>query len=355
MKRTPTRRSRAKSKTSSTNKADDAVYLLSALEEARKGLGKTSPNPAVGAVVVKNGRIIAAGFHRKAGGPHAEVEALGALRDPAEARGATLYVTLEPCCTHGRTPPCTSAIIRAGIARVVYGATDPNPNHAGRADAILEAAGVEVSSGVLKDDCAALNEAWNKWIATGLPLVTIKAGMSLDGRISSPPEHRWITSAASRRDAMRLRSRHDAILVGGQTVRDDDPQLTVRGIKTARQPLRAIWTKSGNLPPTSRVLTDGGPTRIFRGVSLRACLRQLGREGIQSVLIEGGGRTLGEAIDKNLADQAVFYLAPSLLGGPVPATGGRGVADPKLAPTLLSPLYQKIGPDLRISGKICFQ
>jgi diaminohydroxyphosphoribosylaminopyrimidine deaminase/5-amino-6-(5-phosphoribosylamino)uracil reductase len=211
--------------------AGDEALMRAALAEARKGLGKTGPNPAVGAVISKNGKILSRGWHRGAGKPHAEIEALRNLKNPALARGATFHVTLEPCSTHGRTPPCTEAIIQAGFARVVFGATDPNPKHAGRAKEILEDAGIQTLSGVLGEECTLLNRAWNKWIATGLPFVTAKAGMSLDGRIASPPDRRWITSEAARRDAMRLRAECGAVLVGAETVRTDNPQLTIRGLR----------------------------------------------------------------------------------------------------------------------------
>ena len=326
--------------------------MVEAIAEARKGLGLTAPNPAVGAVVVRNGRIIARGWHRGAGRPHAEVEALAAVKHPDPQD--TLYVTLEPCCTHGRTPPCTQAITRAGIGRVVYGATDPNPRHAGRADAILRRAGVRVSSGVLRDECAAINRAWNKWIATGLPWVIAKSGMSLDGRIASPPGRRWITSEASRRDAMQLRASCDAILVGGETARVDNPKLTVRGISGASQPLRAVWSRSGNLPSSSHLLTDRhrAKTVVFSALTLRQALKELSRRGAQSVLIEGGGRTLGEAFDKGLVDEVVFYMAPILTGGPVPAVGGRGVGLPADAGRLSNLSCRLLDGDLRISGLV---
>jgi len=328
---------------------DEAMMRL-ALREARRGLGKTRPNPAVGAVLVRNGKILARGWHRAAGLPHAEIEA---LKKTDAARGAALYVTLEPCSTHGRTPPCTDAIIRSGVARVVYGATDPNPEHAGRAAKILRNAGVEVVHGILAEDCARLNRAWNKWIATGLPYVTAKAGMSLDGRIASPPDRRWITSERSRRDAMRLRAECDAILVGAETIRIDDPMLTVRGIPIKEQPWRIVWSRTGKIPAESKVLTDSRRERtlVFSGKSLRSVLRDLGRRGIQHVLIEGGGRTLGEAFDRDLVDRVVFYVAPVLLGGPVPAVGGRGVADNPLAIRLRNPVYRNCGGDLRIEGE----
>ena len=209
----------------------DEEFMCEAIREAQKGAGRTHPNPAVGAVIVARGRIVSRGWHRGAGHLHAEVEAMRKAKQGA-VRGATIYVTLEPCSTQGRTPPCTESILEAGFSRVVYGATDPNPKHAGRAKQILSGAGLEVSSGVLASRCSELNTAWNKWIATGMPYVIAKAAMTLDGRINSPPESRWISSEASRRDVMKLRSRVQAILVGGETIRADDPQLTVRGIRS---------------------------------------------------------------------------------------------------------------------------
>src|SRR5215210_6610852 len=221
-----------------------------AVREARRGVGHTSPNPAVGALIVSpRGRVLARGWHRQAGLPHAEIEAFRALRNPASTRGATLYVTLEPCSTHGRTPPCTEAIIRAGFARVVIGTLDPNPAHAGRGVGILQNRGIETVAGVLEECCRKLNTAFNKWIVTRLPLVVAKAGMSLDGRITRPPhEGQWLTSKASRADAHELRARVDAILVGGETLRTDNPRLTVRDVPGAKQPWRVILSRSGNLP-----------------------------------------------------------------------------------------------------------
>jgi len=337
-----------------TRKVADEKFMRAALREAAKGRGKTHPNPAVGAVVVKGGEIISRGWHRKAGHPHAEIEAIAALPSPALARGATLYVTLEPCSTHGRTPPCTEAILKAGFRRVVYGATDPNPLHAGRAGIILRNAGLAVTAGVLVQDCAALNTAWNKWIATGMPWVVAKAGMTLDGRISSPPESRWITSEASRADAMRLRRDLQAILVGGETVRVDDPSLTVRGLFVTVQPWRVVWTKSGKLPPKARLFTDEHRERtlVLKKQSLKAALRELGKRQIASVLIEGGGRTLGEAFDHDLVDEVCFYLAPLVAGGPVPAVAGKGVASNESGLRLRDVSYRKIGDDVRLRGKI---
>ena len=318
-----------------------------AIREARKGIGKTAPNPAVGAILVRNGKVISKGWHRAAGRPHAEIDALGKVSDAA---GCTLYVTLEPCSSHGRTPPCTAAIIHAGISRVVFGATDPNPAHAGRATKILKKAGVEVSTGVLADQCSELNSAWNKWISTGLPFVTAKAGMSLDGRIASFPGRRWITSEAARADAMKIRASCEAILVGAETVRIDNPHLTIRGVSKCSQPWRVVWSRSGEIPPESKILTDEfrDRTLVFKGKSLLSVLRDLGRRGVQHVLIEGGGQTHGEAFDRGLVDRVVFYVAPVLLGGNTPAVGGRGKNNIQLA----KPDYKKVGADLRIKAEV---
>ena len=234
----------------------DTIRMNHALALAKQALFITTPNPRVGCVITSSrGDVLGEGHTQAAGLAHAEIMA---LRD-AQARGhavqgATVYVTLEPCSSHGRTPPCTAAIIHASISRVVFGAPDPNPAHAGRATKILKKAGVEVSSGVLAEECSAINAAWNKWIATGLPFVTAKVGMSLDGRIASFPGRRWITSEAARADAMKLRARCDAILVGAETVRIDNPSLTIRGVAKATQPWRVVWSRSGILPPIPQSL-----------------------------------------------------------------------------------------------------
>lgn len=330
--------------------------MRAALAEARKGIGKTGPNPAVGALISKGGKILSVGFHRGAGKPHAEIEALRKLKNPLHASGATLYVTLEPCSTHGRTPPCTDAIIRAGFSRVVFGATDPNPQHAGRAVKILKNANIQVQCGILADECAIINRAWNKWIAVGIPYITAKAGMSIDGRIASPPDRRWITSPAARRDAMRLRAKCGAILVGAETVRIDNPLLTVRGLRIKEQPLRAVWSSSAMIPTDCHLLTDKHRDRtiIYKGKSLANVLKDLGRLGAQHVLIEGGGRILGEALDRQLIDHIVFYIAPVLLGGPTPSFGGCGATDNQSAPRLKNPTYRQIGGDLRVEAEVAY-
>ncbi|MEI8235510.1 MAG: bifunctional diaminohydroxyphosphoribosylaminopyrimidine deaminase/5-amino-6-(5-phosphoribosylamino)uracil reductase RibD [Verrucomicrobiota bacterium] len=341
----------------------DERFLQAALAEGRRGVGKTSPNPAVGAVIVRGEgepRIVGSGWHRRAGLPHAEIEALRSLPEPSLARGATLYVTLEPCSTHGRTPPCTQAILDAGIRRVVIGCLDPNPAHAGRGVEILRAAGVEVRVGVLEEDCRRLNLGFNQWIVTRMPWVIAKAGMSLDGRIARPPESpRWITNEASRADTHRLRAQVDAILVGGGTLRADNPQLTVRGLPPeaaadSPQPWRVIVSRSGNLPPESAVFTDEHRDRtlVFTGRPLREVLAELGRQGVTSVLIEGGMRVLGEAFDERLVNQVCFYVAPLLLGGPVLVTGGLGVGSSAKAPRIVNPQYERFGDDVRMTGEV---
>jgi diaminohydroxyphosphoribosylaminopyrimidine deaminase/5-amino-6-(5-phosphoribosylamino)uracil reductase len=333
---------------------DDVKFMRAALREAARGVGQTSPNPAVGAIVVRGERIVARGFHRHAGLPHAEIEAIRALKNPAFARGATLYVTLEPCSTHGRTPPCCDAIRAHGFARVVIGAIDPNPAHAGRGIELLRVAGIDVRSGVLEDECRELNVAFNKWIVTKQPLVIAKAGLSLDGRLTRPPgEGQWLTSAAARADAHRLRAQVDAILIGAGTLRADNPRLTVRGICGARQPWRIILTRSGRLPEDAHVFTDEHRERtlVYRGQSLRAVLRDLGKKQITSVLIEGGGAVLGDAFDRRLVDRVHFYLAPLLCGGPH-AIGGRGAGSTAESLALRNVQAARVGPDLRLMAEV---
>jgi len=333
----------------------DEKHMHAALLEARRGLGQSSPNPAVGAVIVRGGKVIARGFHRRAGMPHAEIEAIRALEKPELARGATIYVTLEPCSTHGRTPPCVEAIVRAGFRRVVIGAIDPNPAHAGRGVDLLKAAGIAVTAGILEAECRELNAAFNHWIVTKMPLVIAKAGMSLDGRLTRPPgEGQWLTSAAARADAQKLRAQVDAILIGAGTLRADNPRLTVRGVKGARQPWRVVLTRSGRLPKDAHLFTDEHRDRtlVYRGQSLRAVLRDLGRKQITSVLIEGGGQVLGEAFDRKLVQRVQFYVAPLLCGGPDVVVGGRGVGATVEAPLIRNPHYEKLGDNLRLTGEV---
>jgi diaminohydroxyphosphoribosylaminopyrimidine deaminase/5-amino-6-(5-phosphoribosylamino)uracil reductase len=345
--------------------------MRAALREARRGLGQTSPNPAVGAVIVRGRRIVARGFHQSAGLPHAEIEAIRALKKPDFARGATLYVTLEPCSTHGRTPPCVEAILRAGFRRVVIGTIDPNPAHAGRGVELLRAEGVAVTTGILESECRELNAAFNHWIVTKMPLVIAKAGMSLDGRLTRPPgEDQWLTNAAARADTHRLRAQVDAILIGARTLRADNPRLTVRPVEYrrgggatvrqagrlphCRQPWRIVVAGAGALPADAHVFTDEHRERtlVYRGQTLRAVLRDLGKKQITSVLIEGGGRVLGEAFDRRLVQRVHFYVAPLLCGGPDVVVGGFGAGSTAESARICSPRYARIGDNLRLTGEV---
>jgi diaminohydroxyphosphoribosylaminopyrimidine deaminase/5-amino-6-(5-phosphoribosylamino)uracil reductase len=323
-----------------------------ALEEARKGLGHTSPNPAVGAILVIGNKVVAKGHHSRAGGPHAEIECLRSFRTKVPKQ-ATMYVTLEPCSTAGRTPPCTKAIIAAGVTKIVFGAFDPNPKHEGRACAVLRQAWIAVETGVLAEECSLLNETYNKWSRLGQPFVIAKCGMSLDGRLTRPPhESRWLTSPASRKHAQKLRACADAILVGAKTVRADNPRLTVRGTRNSPQPWRAVLTRSGQLPRTANLFTDrwADRTLIYRNQGLKAVLRDLGKREVTSVLIEGGGDVLGQALDARVIDKVQLYLAPILTGGPVLAFAGKGAASTKTALRLTRMTFEKIGDDLCVTG-----
>ena len=329
----------------------DETFMWAALAEAQRGIGNVSPNPAVGAVLVRGGRVVSSGYHRAPGLPHAEIECL-ASASSGSLRSATLYVTLEPCSTTGRTPPCTEAILRAGVGRVVIGATDPNPVHAGRGIDQLRGSGMDVTTGVLDAECTRLNEAFNKWIVTGKPFVIAKCGMSLDGRLTrSPGEGQWLTSAAARRHARELRAQVDAILIGAETLRQDDPRLTTR-VRGARQPWRVVLSRSGKLPRTAHLFSDrfADRTLVYRGKSLAKVLADLGRREITSVLIEGGGNTLGQAFDARLVDRLQFYLAPLLTGGPVLALPGKGAGATLDGARLTQPRFEKIGPDLLVTG-----
>jgi len=330
----------------------DEKFMRAALKEAKKARGQTSPNPAVGAVLVIDHQIVAKGHHREAGRSHAEIECLRDFGAPVPAR-AILYVTLEPCSTAGRTGPCTAGIIKARIRNVVIGAIDRNPRHSGRGIMELRKAGVTVREGILADECTRLNEAFNKWIVTGRPFVIAKCGMSLDGRLTRPAgEPRWITDNAARRDANQLRAHVDAVLVGAKTVRADNPRLTVRSVRGAGQPWRVVVTRSGQLPRQARLFSDrfAARTLIYRGKHLAAVLKDLGKRCIISVLIEGGGEILGEALDKRLIDKVQIYLGPVLTGGPVIAFPGKGSAKTADSLRLRDVGYEKIGQTVCVTG-----
>ncbi len=332
----------------------DALWMERALAEARLGVGLTSPNPPVGAVIVRDGELLGAGHHCRAGGPHAEIEALTQARAafPDRIRGATIYVTLEPCSTQGRTPPCTGAILAAGITRVVYGASDPNPAHQGRADELLRAGGIAVSAGVLAADCDDLIRPFRKWITTRRPYIIAKAGQTLDGRITRPfGEPQWITSEAARAHGRRLRTRVDAILVGAETVRRDNPRLTLReGSQPEKaQPWRVILSRGSKLPQGSHVFTDEFKERtiVLNSMDFAEVAEELARREITSVLVEGGGRVLGQAFAARSVDEAHWYLAPRFCGGGRPSLDG-----PLLEPsvTMEKVAITPLGDNVLISG-----
>ena len=333
----------------------DQSWMRIALVEARKGLGTSNPNPAVGAVIVKGGRLLARGYHRRAGRAHAEIEALRRLSAGHDAQGATLYVTLEPCSTSGRTPPCTDAIIRAGIRRVVVGAIDPNPNHQGRGLQRLREEGISVTAGVMEPACTALNVGFNRWIAAKRPWVIAKIAQSLDGRITrAPNESQRLTGERALRRVHQLRSTVHAILVGAETVRRDDPSLTVRNIHGARQPWRVIVTHSADLPATARVFADryANQTIVFRGQSWDEVLDNLGQRGVTRLLVEGGGDVLGQLFDQQRIDELWSFFAPLLTGGNKPSFGGTGVTSNESAISLIETKFERLGNDLLVRGYV---
>lgn len=338
--------------------SDDDFWMTRALSQGSRGIGLTSPNPPVGAVLVKNGAVIGEGYHRKAGGPHAEIEALReASYKEHDARGATLYVTLEPCSTEGRTPPCTDSLIRSGIASVVYGTIDPNTSHAGKADAILRQAGIDVTVGVLSEECERLIHPFAKWIKRGVPYVIAKAGQSLDGRITRPPdEPPWITSEAARDHAMALRVRCDAILIGAETVRKDNPRLTLRGEDIPpekEQPWRVIVTRSGGLPPTANVFTDEFKERtiVLHGdFKFQDVLRELAKRDITTVLVEGGGSLFGQAFAAREVDEVFWYIAPRICGGGTVSTGGIEFPAEARSVELADVWHEMIGDNICVHG-----
>ena len=320
----------------------DEDFMRAALALARHAEGRTSPNPLVGAVIVRDGHIVAAGWHRRAGTEHAEIHA---LRMAGElARGATLYVTLEPCAHYGRTGPCAKAVAEAGIQRVVIGMKDPNPLVSGKGIRILENAGIDVRCGVLEKEAAQLNEVFLKWMETGFPFVVLKAAMSLDGKIATcTGESQWITNHASRNRVHEMRDRYDAILAGIGTVLKDDPSLTTRlPDRQGKNPVRIIADSMARTPLTAKVVTDGlAPTIIAvtelappervealqnagvqvltagKGsrVDLRSLMKQLGQREICSVLAEGGGQIHFSLLKAGLVDKVCMFIAPELIGG----------------------------------------
>lgn len=341
-------------------KRADTVFMREALELALRGRGLTNPNPMVGAVLVKNGAVIGRGWHHRAGMPHAEIEALNDARSRgAEVSGSELFVTLEPCSTTGRTGPCTEAIKASGISRAVIGCVDPNPRHAGRGVGLLRDAGIEVETGVLERECAALNRSFFKWIVTGRPLVTLKLAVTLDGRIATAGgDSRWVTGEAARSRVQELRRMADAIMVGGGTLRADRPQLTVREpADWPRQPWRIVVTRKRMTEGELREYFPDGRAEAVDLPDARAWsdyLAELGSRGMVDLLIEGGGELAASALAARAVDRAEFHVAGKILGGrdSRPAVGG---ASPELmagALELKNIEVGRLGEDVMIAGDL---
>jgi len=382
----------------------DAGFMRQALRLARRGYGTTSPNPMVGALLVRGGLVIGRGWHRRAGEPHAEIEALRDAQQRGRAvRGATLYVTLEPCSTQGRTPPCVAAIIAAGIRKVVVGATDPNPRHAGRAFPLLAQAGIATARGTLAEECARLNAAFNHWIVHRSPWVTVKAAMTLDGKIATASgESKWITGEKARAYGMRLRRGADAILVGINTILADDPSLTARPVRPAsaaaqsgvcgsnglrrlvldaraRTPLSARVVSDEQAELTTIVVGEAAPAKRVTALARRSrvmvapaagadqaprgradrgridlpwLLRRLGSEDVTSLLVEGGGEVNASFLLAGLAHRVAFFYAPKILGGrdSLRSVAGAGARSLGEAVALDDVRWRKLGPDWLLTG-----
>jgi diaminohydroxyphosphoribosylaminopyrimidine deaminase/5-amino-6-(5-phosphoribosylamino)uracil reductase len=357
--------------------------MAAALREARRAEGRTLPNPPVGAVLAVGDRVLARGFHHRAGQPHAEIEVLRKVGVPP--RGATLYVTLEPCAHHGRTPPCTDAILAAGVRRVVVGTRDPHPHTNGRGLAVLRAAGVDVKVGVEEEACRELIRGFASVAERGRPYVVLKVAATLDGRIATRTGHsRWITAEPARREVHRLRDRLDAILVGAGTVRADDPLLTCR-LPRGRDPIRVVLSASLDLPAEAKVFGPPGmsgwpralvvtsrraPARRVRALESRgaevirlgarggrvevgALLEALGARGITSVLVEGGSEVTASFLEGGWVDEVYWFLGPRIVGGAqaVPAVAGVGAARMEDAWCLEPLRVSRVGPDLLLRGR----
>ncbi|MEK6743232.1 MAG: bifunctional diaminohydroxyphosphoribosylaminopyrimidine deaminase/5-amino-6-(5-phosphoribosylamino)uracil reductase RibD [Nitrospirota bacterium] len=360
----------------------DEKYMRIALRLAEKAAGRTSPNPMVGAVVVKNGRVIARGWHKKAGEPHAEVIALA--KAGSSAKGATLYVTLEPCShVNKRTPPCSPLVIQSGVKRVVIAMIDPNRKVSGGGIRAIRKAGIEVVTGVLEPEARLLNEAYIKFITKGVPFVTLKIAQTLDGRIATAKgDSKWITGAKAREEGHKLRDRNDAILVGINTVLKDDPALTAR-IPDGRDPVRVIVDSRLSIPLNAKVLTQRSTAKTVvaalasaprtkvnclqatgvevlfvksnRGrIDLPDLMKELGKQDIMSVLIEGGAEINASALKAGIVDKIVMFIAPTLMTGrdSLCSIGGSSPVKLDHAVKLSEVTAQFVGPDLKIEGYV---
>lgn len=360
---------------------DDRAYMTMALNLAAKGAGYVSPNPMVGAVVVKDGRVVGQGCHEAVGGPHAEVHALDAAG--ASAAGGTLYVTLEPCNHHGRTPPCTEKVIAAGIKRVVSAMPDPNPDVQGGGHAFLQSRGIEVTCGVMELEARRLNESFIKYIRTKRPFVVLKMAATLDGRIATRTgDARWVTGAVARSLVHRMRHAMDAILVGVGTVKADDPRLTARlEEKPGQDPIRLVLDTRLTMPKRARMLTQtsAAPTYVVCGaeasdvdrrrltsagarlletpvkkghVDLAALMPVLGEMGVTSLLIEGGAGVAASALAADIVDKVVFFYAPKILGGDdgIPMCRGAGPFKMAEALAIRDVTVTAVGEDIMVQG-----
>ena len=357
------------------------TYMRRAIKLAQKGAGRVNPNPMVGAVVVKNGQIIGEGFHQQYGGLHAERNALADCRE--DPRGATLYVTLEPCCHYGKTPPCTEAIIEQNIAQVIYGSADPNPLINGKGAEILRQAGIQVTGGFLQDECDQINKVFFHYITCGTPYVTMKYAMTIDGKIATyTGRSRWITGSEARKQVHLDRNRNMAIMTGVGTVLADDPLLTCR-IEGGRNPVRIICDSRLSTPLTSQIVSTASsvPTIIAtccdepeklqpyreKGcrmisvasdddghVCLPALMKILGGEKIDSILLEGGNRLNWSALSSGIVQNVQAYISPKIFGGEQAKTpvGGEGAAFPSQAVLLDTPKITRIGEDILLESEV---
>ncbi len=353
-------------------RGEDSKWIERTFQLALKGISGASPNPMVGCVIVRNGRAIAEGFHEKFGGPHAEINALKLARN---VRGATLYSNLEPCSHWGKTPPCANSIVQAGISRVVSSMADPNPLVSGKGFGHLKKAGVQVLQGIGEPQARELNRSYIKFITEKKPYVLLKAAMSLDGKTATREgDSKWITGISARDISHKLRAEVDAILIGAETVRKDNPSLTSHG--QGRNPARVVVSASGSLPARSKIFNSASRTWIFHGnpsiqaksrgtsewiylkarsgrLDFKAVLSELARKGVSRLLIEGGAETLGWALDSRQVDECAFFVAPLMIGGVAAqsAIGGKGFAQLKDALKLSKVETQIIGTDVLIRAR----